>query len=75
VARIPECLPASRTDSYLWEEASIEDLGSKNGTYIRGERLATLSSLTDGDEIRVGSVVVKFRSVDASGVTETQHVG
>jgi pSer/pThr/pTyr-binding forkhead associated (FHA) protein len=56
-------------------EAAIEDLGSKNGTYIRGERLATLSMLTDGDEIRLGSVVLKFRSADASGVTETQHVG
>ena len=56
-------------------EATIEDLGSKNGTYMRGERLAALSPLTDGDEIRLGSVVVKFRSADASGITETQHVG
>ena len=55
--------------------AAIEDLGSKNGTYMRGERLAAPSPLIDGDEIRLGSVVVKFRSADASGITETQHVG
>ena len=56
-------------------DAAIEDLGSKNGTYLRGERLAPPSPLTDGDEIRLGSVVVKFRSADAGGITETQHVG
>jgi len=54
---------------------TIEDLGSKNGTYMRGDRLATRSPLSDGDEIRLGSVVVKFRFSDASGITETQHVG
>jgi pSer/pThr/pTyr-binding forkhead associated (FHA) protein len=53
-------------------DATIEDLGSKNGTYLRGERLATPSPLTDGDEIRLGSVFVKFR-VTGTGATETQH--
>ncbi|HXD16458.1 MAG TPA: FHA domain-containing protein [Vicinamibacterales bacterium] len=52
--------------------ATIEDLASKNGTYVRGERLARPSPLADGDEIRLGSVLVKFRLVD-SGVTETQR--
>jgi len=52
--------------------ATIEDLASKNGTYLRGERLAKPSPLTDGDEIRLGSVLVKFRSTDA-GITETQR--
>jgi DNA-binding winged helix-turn-helix (wHTH) protein len=53
-------------------DATIEDLASKNGTYLRGERLATPATLTDGDEIRLGSVLVKFRLTD-SGVTETQR--
>jgi DNA-binding winged helix-turn-helix (wHTH) protein len=52
-------------------DATIEDLASKNGTYLRGERLARPSPLTDGDEIRLGSVLVKFRLTDR-GVTETQ---
>lgn len=54
-------------------DATIEDLGSKNGTYLRGERLATPSPLTDGDEIRLGSVLVKCRLTGAGAVTETQH--
>jgi len=41
--------------------ALLEDLGSKNGTFLRGEPVATSHSLADGDEIRVGSVVLRFR--------------
>ncbi len=54
-------------------EVTIEDLASKNGTYLREERLIAPSPLTDGDEIRLGSVVVKFRVAGSGGVTETQH--
>ena len=41
--------------------ALLEDLGSKNGTFLLGEPVATPHSLADGDEIRVGSVVLRFR--------------
>jgi DNA-binding winged helix-turn-helix (wHTH) protein len=41
--------------------ATIDDLGSKNGTYVHGERIATAVRLNDGDELRVGSVVLQFR--------------
>jgi len=41
--------------------ATIDDLGSKNGTYVRGERIATQVPLHDGDEVRVGSVMLQFR--------------
>jgi len=41
--------------------ATVEDLGSKNGTYVRGERIATPVLLNDGDEVRVGSVMMQFR--------------
>jgi len=41
--------------------ALLEDLGSKNGTFLRGEPVATPFWLADGDEIRVGSVVLRFR--------------
>jgi DNA-binding winged helix-turn-helix (wHTH) protein len=43
------------------DHATIHDLGSKNGTYVHGERVATAVHLNDGDEVRVGSVVLKFR--------------
>jgi DNA-binding winged helix-turn-helix (wHTH) protein len=42
-------------------EATVEDLGSKNGTYVAGERITTSRRLGDGDQIRLGSVVVTFR--------------
>jgi DNA-binding winged helix-turn-helix (wHTH) protein len=41
--------------------ATIDDLGSKNGTYVRGARIATQVPLHDGDEVRVGSVMLQFR--------------
>ena len=52
--------------------ATIEDLGSKNGTYLRGEPVATASPLADGDEIRLGSVLVKFRRPATGASTATQ---
>jgi DNA-binding winged helix-turn-helix (wHTH) protein len=53
------------------DEAMIEDLGSKNGTYVAGQRLTAPRRLNDGDQIRVGSVVVKFRIPGLSAETET----
>jgi DNA-binding winged helix-turn-helix (wHTH) protein len=55
------------------EDAVLEDLGSKNGTYLRGERLAGPARLFDGDEIRVGSVAVTLRVRKVAGSTETQE--
>jgi len=46
--------------------ASLEDLDSKNGTYLRGEPVSTAVALNDGDEIRIGSVVLRFRMASAS---------
>jgi DNA-binding winged helix-turn-helix (wHTH) protein len=49
--------------------ATLEDLGSKNGTELRGTRLTGPVDLTDGDEMRVGSVVVTFRMPARPGST------
>ena len=54
--------------------AMLEDLGSKNGTYLRGKRLAAPSELSDGDLIGVGPVVLKFRSPRAQASTESDVV-
>jgi len=54
--------------------ATLEDLNSKNGTFVRGERLTGPLSLADGDEIQLGSVVVTFRSPAASELTETASI-
>src|SRR5262245_59065371 len=42
-------------------EACLEDLGSKNGTWLRGQRLDGCAALQDGDPIRIGSVPMVFR--------------
>jgi len=52
-------------------QATIDDLGSKNGTYVRGDRIDTAVPLGDGDEVRVGAVVLKFRQPPAHRSTMT----
>jgi len=52
--------------------AAIEDLGSKNGTYVNDQPLTGLARLTDGDQVRVGSLLFTFRIAGASASTETQ---
>jgi len=39
----------------------IEDLGSKNGTFVGGRRIDGPTPLTDGDEVRIGDVSLVFR--------------
>jgi DNA-binding winged helix-turn-helix (wHTH) protein len=51
--------------------ATLEDLGSKNGTRLRGRRLEGPSPLADGDEIRLGSVLLTFRVLRAPRSTAT----
>ena len=51
-------------------EATLEDLGSKNGTYLRNDRI-TSARLSDGDEIRLGTVKLTFRINPILGETDT----
>jgi DNA-binding winged helix-turn-helix (wHTH) protein len=51
----------------------IEDLGSKNGTWLRGTRIAGSQTLADGDQIRVGSVPMTFRCFAGERPTETHR--
>ena len=52
---------------------TIEDLDSKNGTYVRGARITAPTRLHPGDEIRVGPFTLTFREArgPATTVTET----
>jgi DNA-binding winged helix-turn-helix (wHTH) protein len=52
-------------------EAILEDLGSKNGTYVGANPVTTPRRLADGDQIRLGSVVITFRIPQPPGSTET----
>jgi DNA-binding winged helix-turn-helix (wHTH) protein len=42
-------------------DATIEDLGSKNGTFLNNEGVTSPQPLKDGDRIRVGSFLLTFR--------------
>ena len=53
--------------------ATIEDLGSKNGTYLNGERLQQPTLLTNGDEIWIGRSVARFRFLVEGEPTQTEH--
>ena len=53
------------------DEATIEDLESKNGTYVTDRRLETATRLTDGDTIRLGSFELTFTAIRSRGSTET----
>ena len=56
-------------------EAVLEDLGSKNGTLLNGQRLSVPQALTDGDEIIVVGAVFRFRVASASSPTATVAIG
>jgi DNA-binding winged helix-turn-helix (wHTH) protein len=54
------------------DEATIEDLESKNGTFVTDRRLEIATRLVHGDSIRVGSVRLTFTAVRSRGSTQTQ---
>ena len=53
------------------DRAVIEDLGSKNGSFVGRERVSSAVTLRNGDEIRIGSVVFRFRMTLPKGETAT----
>ena len=61
--------------SIVGEEATLEDLGSKNGTFVADRRLDSRTRLVDGDVIRVASVQLTFSAVRTRGSTRTEPHG
>ena len=53
-------------------KALLEDLASKNGTFLGEVRVSAPVPLEDGAEIRLGSLLVTFRWTLAQPSTETQ---
>jgi pSer/pThr/pTyr-binding forkhead associated (FHA) protein len=54
--------------------ATLEDLGSKNGTFHGGRRIMGPVPLGDGDEIAIGSVPMTVRVVSMTATTVTRRV-
>jgi DNA-binding winged helix-turn-helix (wHTH) protein len=52
-------------------QAMLEDLGSKNGTFVKGARVTAPTYLRDGDRVRFGSVLATFRIGSPDMPTET----
>jgi DNA-binding winged helix-turn-helix (wHTH) protein len=51
--------------------ATLEDLGSKNGTLVRNQRIAGTVPLADLDELQVGSVRMVMRIMHGAETTQT----
>ena len=51
---------------------TIEDLGSRNGTFVNGARLNAAAALAHGDEVCLGTISLSVHI--ASGKTATLHV-
>ena len=52
-------------------EATIEDLGSKNGTFVNDRRVLSPTPLADADVLRLGSVRLKLRRLADAAPTDT----
>jgi hypothetical protein len=53
------------------DAARVIDLGSKNGTIVRGRRITSATEIRDGDQLEIGPVVLTFRDVLPARGTET----
>ncbi len=52
-------------------EATLDDLGSRNGTYLGGQLIDRPRPLRDGDEIRLGTATLTFHVASGGGTTQT----
>jgi DNA-binding winged helix-turn-helix (wHTH) protein len=57
------------------EEATIEDLESKNGTFVADRKVRTATRLGDGDTIRLGSFALTFTAIRSLGSTKSVPAG
>ena len=53
------------------EGATLEDLGSKNGSYVGAVRVTGSVPIKDGDHLKLGSVILTFRSLATPASTAT----
>lgn len=56
------------------DTASLEDLGSRNGTFRDGERIRAPVALADGNQLQIGPVLMTFRVWLPGAGTATQDL-
>ena len=49
----------------------LEDLGSKNGTFVAGKRLSAATAVRDGDQITVGRTLLRIERLRDVASTAT----
>ena len=54
------------------DKTTIEDLGSKNGTFLCGKKIERPMSIKDGDEVKIGPETMVFREL-SPGTTQTER--
>jgi pSer/pThr/pTyr-binding forkhead associated (FHA) protein len=50
----------------------VQDVGSRNGTFVRGERILGMHVLRHGDDVAVGRTKLVFRTAEPADVTRTE---
>ncbi len=69
----PEVSRRHATITIDGDAATLQDMGSKNGTFLRGERVVEPARLANADEIRIGVNVATFRFVAIDDPTKTEQ--
>ena len=57
------------------EGATLEDLGSKNGTLLQNTKVQSVVPLSDGDELKIGSIALTIRISPVPQSTATGAAG
>jgi hypothetical protein len=52
--------------------ATIEDIGSKNGTFVQNVRISSRTTLQPGDKVRIGPFALTFRIAPGAFTTQTE---
>ncbi len=73
VVELPSTTVSRRHARIVFEEEPwIEDLGSKNGTFIGDRPVTSRVRLNDGDRVRLGSFLLTFRLARSAEATATE---
>lgn len=67
-----ECVSRRHARLRVGSSVTVEDLGSRNGTSVNGERISGAVALHDGDEITIGTFTLQFRE---TADLETKELG
>src|SRR5947209_6164867 len=72
-----DSLSVSRKHARVLHQAGsyfVEDLGSSNGTFVNGVRVAGRAPLTENDTLEVGPYALALRPDQAAGGSDGEHI-